>query len=188
MFFPYGCYIPEKVTSGSIAYEMLRPYSLLYNSFSEITGHIFYNFLFKSIPIFLFGVLVMGVSLPNLNQVIPYFITLSNGVIIAFFINYFIGLWSIKFLSINGVQSIYYFATAIFSGAFIQLKYYPEAFKQIVMSLPFAYTSYVPTAVYLGEYSLFKACVNQWIWIFILFIIAYLLTARLTKKMAIQGG
>ena len=188
MFFPYGCYIPEKVTSGSIAYEMLRPYSLLYNSFFEIAGHIFYNFLFKSIPIFLFGVLVMGVSLPNLNQVFPYLITLSNGVIIAFFINYFIGLWSIKFLSINGVQSIYYFATAIFSGAFIQLKYYPEFFKQIVMSLPFAYTSYVPTAVYLGEYNLLKACVNQWIWILILFIIAYALTTRLTKKMAIQGG
>jgi len=130
----------------------------------------------------------MGVSLPNLNQVFPYLITLSNGVIIAFFINYFIGLWSIKFLSINGVQSIYYFATAIFSGAFIQLKYYPEFFKQIVMSLPFAYTSYVPTAVYLGEYNLLKACVNQWIWILILFIIAYALTTRLTKKMAIQGG
>lgn len=188
MFIPHGCYIPQKVTDGSIAYEMLRPYGLLYGSFFEIAGHIFYNFLFRSIPIFLFSIFVMGVSLPNIHQILPYFITLINGALIAFLINYFIGLWSIKFLSINGVQMLYYFASSLFSGAFIHLKYYPETFKDIVMSLPFAYTSYVPTAVYQGQYSLLKACVNQWIWIIVLFITAYSLTNRLTKKMAIQGG
>lgn len=59
MFIPYGCYIPKKVADGSIAYEMLRTYGLLYGSFFEIAGHSFYNFLFRSIPIFLFSVLLM---------------------------------------------------------------------------------------------------------------------------------
>lgn len=188
MFLPYGCYIPKKVYDGSIAYEMLRPYGLLYGSFFEIAGHILYNFLFRSIPIFLFSVLVMGVCLPDIHQILPYIITLINGIIISFLINYFIGLWSIKFLSINGVQMLYYFASSLFSGAFIHLKYYPEFFKGIVMSLPFAYTLFVPTAVYQGQFSLLKACVSQWIWIIVLFIIAYSLTNKLTKKMAIQGG
>lgn len=188
MFIPYGCYIPKKVRDGSIAYEMLRPYSLLYSSFFEIAGHIVYNFFFKAIPIFLFSILVMGVSLPDIHQILPYFITLFNGILISFLINYFIGLWSIKFISINGVQMLYYFATSVFSGAFIHLKYYPEYFQSIVMKLPFAYTSYVPTAVYQGQISLLKACVNQLGWIIGLFLIAYSLTNRLTKKMAIQGG
>lgn len=188
MFLPYGCYIPQKVRDGSIAYEMLRPYGLLYGSFFEVLGHIAYNFLFRSIPILLFGVLVMGVSLPSIHQILPYLITLFNGILISFLINYFIGLWSIKFLSINGVQMLYYFSGTLFSGAFINLKYYPDFFEKIAMSLPFAYTSYVPTAVYQGQFSLLKACLNQWMWIVFLFIFAYLLTARLTKKMAIQGG
>ena len=188
MFLPYGCFLPKKVYDGSIAYEMLRPYSLLYGSFFEIAGHIFYNFLFRSIPIFLFSILVMGVSLPDPHQILPYSITLINGILISFLINYFIGLWSIKFLSINGVQMLYYFAGTLFSGAFIHLKYYPDFFKGIVMSLPFAYTSYVPTAVYQGQFSLIEACVKQWLWIIVLFITAYTLTNRLTKKMAIQGG
>ncbi|WP_432666986.1 ABC-2 family transporter protein [Wukongibacter baidiensis] len=188
MFIPYGCYIPKKVYDGSIAYEMLRPYGLLYGSFFEFSGHIFYNFLFRSIPIFLFSVFAMGVSLPDINQILPYSISLFNGILISFLINYFIGLWSIKFISINGVQMLYYFASTIFSGAFIHLKYYPKAFRSIVMGLPFAYTSYVPTAVYQGQYNLIKACVNQWIWIIVLFTIAHTLTTRLTKKMAIQGG
>lgn len=188
MFIPYGCYIPKKVYDGSIVYEMLRPYSLLYGSFFEFVGHILYNFLFRSIPIFIFSVLVMGVSLPDIHQILPYLITLINGIIISFLINYFIGLWSIKFLSINGVQMLYYFANSLFSGAFIHLKYYPQAFKSIVMHLPFAYTSYVPTAIYQGQFSLLKAFVNQWIWIISLSIFAYALTNRLSKKMSIQGG
>lgn len=187
-FLPYGCFIPNKVYDGSIAYEMLRPYSILYSSFFEMAGHLFYNFLFRSMPIFLFGVIALGVHLPEIHQIIPYFITLINGAIIAFLINYFIGLWSIKFLSINGVQMLYYFATTLFSGAFIHMKYYPEIFRELSMKLPFAYTSYVPTAVYQGEYSLLNAIIFQWLWIIILFIIAYSLTIRLTKKMAIQGG
>lgn len=188
MFIPYGCYIPRKVQDGSIAYEMLRPYGLLYGSFFEILGHIAYNFLFRSIPIFLFGVLVMGVSLPSIHQILPYLITLFNGILISFLINYFIGLWSIKFLSISGIQMLYYFGCTLFSGAFISLKYYPVSFQSIVMNLPFAYTSYVPTAVYQGQFSLLNACINQWAWIIFLFITAYLLTSVLTKKMAIQGG
>lgn len=188
MFIPYGCYIPKKVQDGSIAYEMLRPYSLLYSSFFEVMGHNFYNFLFRSIPIFLFSIIFMGVSLPSIHQIIPYFITLINGIVISFLINYFIGLWSIKFISINGVQMLYYFSGTLFSGAFINLKYYPSIFKYIIMKLPFAYTSYVPTAVYLGQFSLINAVINQWMWILILFISAYKLTNKLTKKMAIQGG
>jgi len=188
MFIPYGCYMPKKVYDGSIAYEMLRPYGLLYGSFFEFSGHIFYNFLFRSIPIFLFSVFAMGVSLPDINQILPYSISLFNGILISFLINYFIGLWSIKFISINGVQMLYYFASTIFSGAFIHLKYYPKVFRSIVMGLPFAYTSYVPTAVYQGQYSLIKAFVNQWIWIIVLFTIAHFLTTTLTKSMAIQGG
>ena len=84
MFLPYGCYIPKKVYDGSIAYEMLRPYSIMYGSFFEIIGHTAYNFLFRSIPIFLFGVLVLGVNLPDINQVLPFLITLINGVIIDY--------------------------------------------------------------------------------------------------------
>lgn len=188
MFLPYGCYIPQKVRDGSIAFEMLRPYGLLYGSFFEVLGHIIYNFFFRTLPIFLFGVIFMRVSLPNIHQILPYLITLFNGVLISFLINYFIGLWSIKFLSINGVQMLYYFSGTLFSGAFINLKYLPEVFEKIALSLPFAYTSYVPTAVYQGQFNLLKACLNQWFWISFLFAIAYLLTARLTKKMAIQGG
>ncbi|WIV12783.1 ABC-2 family transporter protein [Proteiniborus sp. MB09-C3] len=188
MFLPYGCYIPQKVRDGSIAFEMLRPYGLLYGSFFEVLGHIAYNFLFRTLPILLFGVLIMGVSLPSIYQILPYLSTLFNGILLSFLINYFVGLWSIKFLSINGVQMLYYFASTLFSGAFINLKYYPEFFQRIIMKLPFAYTSYVPTAVYQGQFDLLKACITQWMWIICLFSIAYLLTAKLTKKMTVQGG
>lgn len=188
MFFPQGCYIPNKVREGTIAFERLRPYGLLYGSFFEIAGHLFYNFLFRSIPIFLFSVLFMGVALPEPMQILPYFITLLNGMIIAFLLNYYIGLWSIRFISINGVRMIYYFATSVFSGAFIHMQYYPALIRKVSMSLPFAYSTYVPTAVYQGTYPLSDALLHQGIWILVLGILAVNWTRQSLKHLVIQGG
>ena len=188
MFIPRGCYIPNKVREGTIAFERLRPYGLLYGSFFEIAGHLFYNFLFRSIPIFLFSVLFMGVSLPASAQILPYFITLFNGMLIAFFLNYYVGLWSIRFISINGVQMLYYFATALFSGAFIHMQYYPEAIRKLSMTLPFAYSTYVPAAVYQGTYPLADALLHQGMWILILGSLAVFLTKQSLKHLVIQGG
>lgn len=188
MFLPHGCYIPEKVRDGTIAFEMLRPYSLLYGSFFRVIGHLLYNLFFRSLPIFAFGVLFMEVALPQMDQLLPYAVILVNGIIIAFFINYFVGLWSIKFLSINGIQMIYYFTTTLFSGAFIHFKFYPPTIKNIILNLPFAYTTYVPTAVYQGEFSFSKAFFSQWLWIILLCTVAYVLTQRISKNLVIQGG
>lgn len=188
MFIPRGCYIPNKVREGTIAFERLRPYGLLYGSFFEIAGHLFYNFLFRSIPIFLFSVLFMGVSLPASAQILPYFITLFNGMLIAFFLNYYVGLWSIRFISINGVQMLYYFATALFSGAFIHMQYYPEAIRKLSMTLPFAYSTYVPAAVYQGTYPLDTALLHQGVWILVLGSLAVFLTKKSLKHLVIQGG
>lgn len=188
MFIPHGCYIPNKVREGTIAFERLRPYGLLYGTFFELAGHLAYNFLFRSMPIFWFSVLFMGVSLPEPAQILPYFITLTNGALIAFFLNYFVGLWSIRFISINGVQMLYYFFTAVFSGAFIHMQYYPAVIRKISMSLPFAYSTYVPAAVYQGTYSLADALLHQGFWILTLSALAVVLTKQSLKHLVIQGG
>jgi ABC-2 type transport system permease protein len=139
-------------------------------------------------PIFWFGVLFMGVSLPETTQILPYLITLANGTLIAFFLNYFIGLWSIRFISINGVQMLYYFFTAVFSGAFIHMQYYPALIRTISLKLPFAYSTYVPAAVYQGTYAFTDALVHQGFWILILGALALVLTRQSLKYLVIQGG
>ena len=121
-FLPKGAYLPQKVVEGTIAYEFIRPYSILFESFFETLGHIFYNFIFKSIPLFFFGVLLLNTQLPNISNLIPYFISLFNGFLIAFFLNYFVCLWTIVFIDLSGAHNLYFFLINTFGGNFISLE------------------------------------------------------------------
>ncbi|WP_190615578.1 ABC transporter permease [Tepiditoga spiralis] len=188
MFLPYGCYIPQKMREGTIAFELLKPYGIMYGSFFEVFGHTIYNFLFRSIPIYTFSILLLHAELPSSNRIIPYFITLFNAFLVAFFLNYFIGLWSMKFISYTGAQGLYYFFMNIFGGYFLPAEYFPGILKQIVPFLPFACTSYIPGSVYLGKISFSFAFFIQSFWIITLGITAYILTEKLSKNLKIQGG
>jgi ABC-2 type transport system permease protein len=188
MFLPRGTYIPQKVLDGTIVYEFIRPYSLLFDSFFETLGHIFYNFLFRSIPIYVFGILLLNTQLPSLSNLIPFLISVFLGFLIAFFLNYFIGLWSILFIDYSGVHNFYFFLMNTFGGNYISLEFYPEFLQPLVKWMPFSGTSYIPGSIYLGRISLVYAFTHQIIWVITLFLLALFLTKKIHKYLQIQGG
>lgn len=188
MFVGRGSYIPPKVRKGTIAFDLLKPFSLVYISFFEFIGHITYNFFFRSIPIFIFGIILLKAKLPEVSLIAPYFLTLINGVIISFFLNYFVGLWSMKHYDYSGAQMLYFFTMNLLGGFFLPAEYLPGIMSRIMPYLPFASTIYLPSKVYLGEIHLLKAASIQIFWIITFLILAKHFTKKLTKSVVIQGG
>jgi len=188
MFLPYGAFLFQKVNDGTIAFDVLRPCGLIYMTFFEMLGHVFYNFVFRYIPIFCLGFLILGVELPALNHLLPYILSLFFGFVICYFLNYFVGLWALKFLNITGGQAIYYTFMNFFNGCMIPAEYYPGILKQTMPLTPFAGTSYIPTYVYLGRIPFLSALAIQGFWILILGCLAYVLTVKVQKTLQIQGG
>lgn len=188
MFIPYGTYLPEKVRSGNIAFEFLKPYSLLYGSFFETLGHLIYNFFFRSIPLYILGILILGAQLPSMETLIPYTISVLFGSLIAFLLNYFIGLYSIKHLSFSGAQACYYFFSSIFGGHFIPAEYYPDFLRNLMPWTPFASTTYISGSIYIGSIPVMESLLKQIMWIAILSFLAMYFTRRITRKVLIQGG
>ncbi|AKI97359.1 hypothetical protein IX53_05475 [Kosmotoga pacifica] len=188
MFLPYGAFLFQKVRDGTIAFELLRPYGIIYLSFYEVLGHVVYNFLFRYLPIFFLGFLLLGVKLPSPGQIAPYGISILMAFIISFFLNYFIGLWSLRFLSISGAQSLYYFLMNFLSGYMLPAEYYPGILKKIMPLTPFAATNYVPGSIYLGKMTFLEGIKLQLSWIMILLLLALVLTKLTQKRLQIQGG
>lgn len=188
MFLPYGCFLPEKVKDGTIAFQLLRPFNIMYYSFFETTGHIIYNFIYRSIPIYVLSLLLLNTQLPSASQIIPYFICLFNAYLIAFFLNYFIGLWSVKFYDFSAAQGLYYFTMNILGGFLIPAEYFPEIIRKVFPFTPFAGTSYLPASIYLGNLDFFFAYFIQLFWIITLGVTAYILSEKVIKKLCIQGG
>ena len=188
MFLPYGAFLFQKVRDGTIAFELLKPYGLIYLSFYEVLGHVVYNFFFRYLPIFFLGFFLLGVRLPSPGQIVPYGISIAMAFIISFFLNYFIGLWSLRFLGISGAQSLYYFLMNFLSGYMLPAKYYPDFLKRIMPLTPFAATSYIPGSLYLGKITFSEGITLQLFWVAVLFLFALILTKLTLKKLQIQGG
>ncbi len=188
MFLPYGCFLPEKVRDGSIVFQILRPFNIMYYSFFETLGHVCYNFLYRSIPIYILSVLLLGTYLPEPSQILPYFISLSNAFLVAFFLNYFVGLWAVKFFDFSAAQGLYYFFMNILGGFFIPAEFFPGFISRIFPYTPFACTSYISGSIYLGNFDFLKGFYIQFFWILVLGTSAYILSEKVIKKINIQGG
>lgn len=188
MFLPTGAFLPTKVRDGTIAFYMLRPSGILYQSFFEVLGHAFYSFVFRSLPIFFLGILILGVQLPDIQTVIPFLISMANAFIISFFLTYFVGLWSMYFLDSAGGVSLHYLLTNLLGGSYLPAEYYPGFLKKLMPLLPFAACNYVPTSIYLGKINSTRYILLQFFWIASLWFIASRLTSGKMKKMQIQGG
>lgn len=113
-----------------------------------------------------------------LNLNIPILSTMLVIIILAFFtefmIAYLINLyifWTIE--SVDVYRVILRFKKLL-SGAYFPLTILPLAFSQTILLLPFAYSFYVPTQLYLGKISLTQGIAGifiQLFWIIILYVI-----------------
>jgi len=187
VFLPKGCYLPEKVRKGSLVFDLLRPHGILFESFFEVLGSIGYSIIFKTLPIFLMGVIIIGIKLPNIFSLLLFFLSIGNAILISFFLNYFIGLWSIKYIDFSGAQYLYYSLTQIFCGTFIPIEYYPSFLRSSMYYLPFASINYVPAKLFLGELHISYFYI-QIFWVIALWLIAIFLTKKLYKTIVLQGG
>lgn len=188
MFLPYGCMLPEKIRDGSIAFYKLRPQSIMYLSFFEILGHVTYSFIFRCIPLYLSAIFILKASLPKVQYIIPYFVCLFLGFLISFLLNYFVGLWTLKFLNHRAAQGIYFMFMNLFGGILLPATYFPGVLSKIVAKSPFACTIYIPGSVYLGKIDFLSAISVQIFWVVVLYLIAKWLTNILSKNIVVQGG
>ncbi len=190
-FFPKGCLIPEKVRSGNIIGDLYKPINFYLMNLASMTGHILYNFLFRTMIIVLSLSILFGIYLPaNYLITLYFFVSCLLGFIIGFNINFFIGICAFKFIDIEGLHKLLFSINTLFSGFFIPIEVFPFFLQKITLNLPFVGLNYIPTAIYLNfnTYTINQLLSRQLIWALILTIINVILSKRSIKNLMIQGG
>jgi ABC-2 type transport system permease protein len=76
------------------------------------------------------------------------------GFLMQFYINYSIGLMGFWLVQTNGIRNIIWLLTSVCSGALFPLSLLPRVVQGIAFFLPFQFTLYVPTRVFMGSYEL----------------------------------
>lgn len=183
-----GLGIPQTVRTGQISLDLMRPVHLFSHLIAREWGQIAYQFVYKSIPIYLLYFFIFSLQVPG--QAITYLYTvlgLTGAAYLSICMNYLIGvsaLWTTESSWLHwGNQAL----INLLAGFFIPLEWLPRWLENMAWASPYPYLLYVPTKIYLGY-----GC-GSWLWGTLLWCalltgICLVATRVLRRKVEVQGG
>ncbi len=183
--------LSDRVRSGMIAVDLIRPVSLKWYFFFQQIGENLFHLFFEGIFIAVLSWLIWKLPLPGVHTVIPSLICLIFGVLIMFYIQYTIGLLVFWMKDGTYTRMITDALFVLFSGIEIPLWFYPEWLRAVSHCLPFRFVVFEPIKVWLGQVE-YKEIVwivfMQILWLLILSWLERRLWQHIKNSIEIQGG
>ena len=187
--------IIDSIKSGTVAYELCRPYDLYWWWYLKLIARRLGAVFLRFIPVITFAFLIpkpYNLTLPiSFKAFIMFLITLIMGLLIIVAINIIIHSLSFFTMQDKGISGIINTIGELLAGFAVPLPLLPNLVINISEYLPFRLVGDLPFRIYsgniTGSYAL-KSILLQMIWIIILVIIGKLIMNKALKKVSIQGG
>ncbi|AFM39450.1 ABC-type uncharacterized transport system, permease component [Desulfosporosinus acidiphilus SJ4] len=184
--------IQERVRTGDIAMEMLRPYDYPLRMLFTDLGSILFYFLTAVLPIYTVIFLVFKPTMPvSLSQGLLFIVSAVMGYFIRYCIELTFGLFTFWLVETGGVEDVFYFSIFLFSGSAVPLWFFPKWLEHLALYLPFQGIYFVPNSIFVGQLSgqpLLMALFTQVVWLAACFALLRFVWAKASGKIVIQGG
>lgn len=195
MMWFYEREIFDTIESGTISYELVRPYELYNRWFCQSLANRLARAVLRCLPILIVALLVpepIRLRLPaSLGQFGLFIVSmfLGLGVVVAFSMLVYIA--SFFTLSSTGNRIIAAVLSDFLAGALIPLPFFPIGFRKLAQLLPFAAMQNMPLRIYSGNISgreAFYGILFQASWLIILIVVGKLWQRQALKQVVVQGG
>ena len=187
-----GSRLAQKVQEGSIAIDLIRPVTLKYCLLAEELGENCFRTIFITLPVCIVSVIFLKFQLPDHPiDTLLFIISIINGIILIYYINYTLGLLSIWFGTSFYIDWFLAAFFELFAGTAVPLWFYPDFLYKISNILPFRLVSFEPIAMFLGKTSFISSLeiiILQIIWIIILILLEKFIWTKAQDKIIINGG
>jgi ABC-2 type transport system permease protein len=184
-----GLTLPERIRTGDIALDLVRPASLQLWTLAEDLGRAGYLFFVRGIPPMLLGGALFGVVTPaGAGQWLAFLASFTVGVLVSFAWRYLVALSVCWLLDDRGVNAFSLVLTTLFSGMLLPLGLFPGRLGELARALPWSAMVQAPTDVYLGKAPIAQTLAFQCFWAVALLALGALATRAIRHKVVIQGG
>ena len=183
--------LQEKVRTGEIATDLIKPVNLKACLFCDLVGKKSSIALFLLLPYLTMGMMIVGGHFPCWQNLILSLIAVGNGVVIFFLMTYLVGLLSFWFFSVGHLKMLLNALMAVLSGSMVPLWFFPEFLYDLSHFLPFKSVYFVPLSIFMEKVSLLETgwfMSQQFLWIGILWTGSYFMWNISIKKLVVQGG
>lgn len=185
-------FLQDKVHSGSITNEFLKPVNFVLRMLSENAGEGIFKIVFNFVPAVCFTLLYTKLCPPkSVLHLLLMLFSVVLGYLILWLISFIIQTWCFWLFSVWGIITIKNVFVNILSGALIPLWFMPPVLQKIISYTPFQSIYFTPVQIYLGNVEgveLLTSVGVQFLWIAVLGLIANAFWKKGVKKLVIQGG
>lgn len=184
--------IQERVRTGDIAMEMLRPYDYPLRMLFSDFGSIFFYFITAVLPLYAMIFLVLDPIHPtSISQWSLFILSAILGYFIRYCIEMTFGLFTFWLIETGGVEDIFYFSISLFSGSVVPLWFFPNWLEKVAYYLPFQGIYFVPNSIFVGQLTgqaLLNAFLTQGAWLIVCYALLRFVWGKASRKIVIQGG
>ncbi|MGC7871356.1 ABC transporter permease [Desulfosporosinus sp. SYSU MS00001] len=184
--------IQERVRTGDIAMEMLRPYDYPLRMLFTDLGSILFYFLTAILPIYTIIFLVFKPIMPStFSQGVLFIVSVILGYLIRYSIELTFGLFTFWLVETGGVEDVFYFSISLFSGSVVPLWFFPNWLEHVALYLPFQGIYFVPNSIFVGQLSghaLWAGLFTQVLWLVLCYALLRFVWVKASKRIVVQGG
>lgn len=184
--------IAREIRDGSVAIELIRPYSYLLVKLMQGLGEGLFRLLLFSTPGMLIIAWLLPIQFPTDGWLWVQFLwMLFCSFMINSQLNIIVGMGAFFLENNEGLMRMKRVAVDLLSGLIVPLTFFPSWAQPILEALPFQAITYLPTSVItqriVGE-ALFGAFLTQLAWIVVLWVPIVWLWSRARRRLFVQGG
>ncbi len=184
-----GLTIAERIRSGDIALDLVRPAPLQLWSLAEDLGRAAFLLLARGLPPMLLGAALFGIVTPTgVTQWAGFLAGLLLAVLTSFGWRYLVALSVCWLADDRGVNVLSMVLTTFFSGMMLPLTIFPGWLGELARALPWAAMLQAPADLYLGKAPLLDTLALQAFWAATLIGLGAAATRAIRYKVVIQGG
>ena len=187
--------ISSAIRSGSVAYEIIRPYNLYLWWYIKSISKRIANGMLRVFPVIIVALILpepYRLALPSsISNFILFLISLVLGILVVSAINMLV--YTIGFYSYNdaGIGSIINSIMEVLSGGLVPVILLPNIIQRLTYYLPFRLISDLPFRVYTNNIGIYEGMLGiglQLGWIIILVFVGNMIVKKSLGKVFVQGG
>lgn len=184
--------INDKVKTGDLALDLLKPCDLMGYIFAQALGRSYGAFFVNTLPTFLVAFPLLRLEHPtSLIHFVSFLLSFLLAQLALLCLNFLVGLLAFWFLDINGFLFAKNVCILLLSGGFIPLWFFPDVLGRVLRALPFAAIYHLPLSIYVGRISTAELVIElsrQLAWVLVLLIASRVAFNLGKRKLIFQGG
>ncbi len=182
--------IQERVLSGDIALDLVRPFAFLKQVVAQDIGTSFGYA--PTLVVFVPAALLVGsLAPPSPMNGLLYVVSYALGFLVSCLIGMHVGLLAFWIQQVNGIRAIVGVSTGFLSGTLVPLWLMPDGVRFVFRLLPFQALAFLPASIYSGQVTgreALEPLAIQVFWIGLLLVTVRWVWKRAQDRIVIHGG